>query len=895
MWDADAAHVLGLFERTSARRSPLCGAAARRSCRRSTCSSWRPHHLFDALLPRAGLLRDAPLAPGATTPTRRSSSPSKGLSILFVFCLVWSVGGALDDESRAPLRRVCAREGRPRRRHPAHDRPRARLALAPTGRRQGGDAPRARRRRRKAARPVVRRRGGASSTPPGPVFTPWLSLVPPFSYDPSTPFFEILVPTVDTVRSAFLLTANLEAGRPTLLCGASGVGKSVLTQRVLGELSKGSLWLSAQLNFSARTSASATQAMIEERLDKRRRTVLGPAPGKRLALFCDDVNMPMLETYGAAPPVELLRLLLDRGGLYDRGKPFWKEVQDVTLVSACGPPGGGRNPLTPRFVRHHHLVACRSRRAPAAHDPRGIFGGFVEGASGEVRECVKPLVERPSLCTTRSRDAAPDPAKPHYTFNLRDLSKVAQGVLRARRRAAAARPLLHLWWHEALRTLRPPRRRRRPRLAARDAAPLGVSTGRAAASRSRRRRSRRARSSTPPLDHLDDDRRRPRRPSRRVRGGARAPERLPPLLPPTSTSTRRRSARWPSSSSPTPSSTSAASAASSAPRAARRCSSASAARASSRSRASPPSCAARLREHRAAQGLRPGRLPRGPQGLYVGGGRGGAHTTFLFTDAHDRHEAFLEDIDSCSTRARCPDCSRRTSSTRSSTRCDEVARPAAGDARRACAALHLARARPPPPRARLLPRRRGLPLALPPVPLLINCTTIDWYDAWPEEALAAVASQVFERAAAEGEGGMQRGRGDARELGVLAGHVHASVREMAERFYVRAAAALVRDAALLPLKLLALYTSLLADQAARGGGRRWPGSRAASRKLKEARRRRRGMKVELSELQPVLEAKSIETSKLLVEVPARDTYRGPGEGARGARPQRRRQKPAAVR
>ena len=66
--------------------------------------------------------------------------------------------------------------------------------------------------------------------------------------------------------------------------------------------------------------------------------MLGPPPGKRLALFVDDVNMPALEQYGAAPPVELLRLLLDRGGLYDRGKPFWKDVIDVTLVCACGPP-----------------------------------------------------------------------------------------------------------------------------------------------------------------------------------------------------------------------------------------------------------------------------------------------------------------------------------------------------------------------------------------------------------------------------------------------------------------------------------------------------------------------------------------------------------------------------
>ena len=195
--------------------------------------------------------------------------------------------------------------------------------------------------------------------------------------------------------------------------------------------------------------------MIEARLEKRRRTELGPPPGKRLALFVDDVNMPALEAYGASPPVELLRLLLDRGGLFDRAKPLWKDVVDVTVVCACGPPGGGRNPLTPRFVRHHHVLAFPQ---PSAASLRtifsAIFGGFTASAPPEVRECVKPLVESSiGLYADVAATLLPVPAKPHYTFNLRDLSKVAQGVLRVKAATLAGRgPLLRLWWHECLRT-----------------------------------------------------------------------------------------------------------------------------------------------------------------------------------------------------------------------------------------------------------------------------------------------------------------------------------------------------------------------------------------------------------------------------------------------------------
>ena len=54
--------------------------------------------------------------------------------------------------------------------------------------------------------------------------------------------------------------------------------------------------------------------------------------------------MPATEQYGAQPPIEILRLFIDRKGLYDRETLEWKKVEDTTLIASGAKPGGGGPP-----------------------------------------------------------------------------------------------------------------------------------------------------------------------------------------------------------------------------------------------------------------------------------------------------------------------------------------------------------------------------------------------------------------------------------------------------------------------------------------------------------------------------------------------------------------------
>lgn len=294
-----------------------------------------------------------------------------------------------------------------------------------------------------------------------------------FKFDAALPFSELLVPTSDTTAYLHLFTLLTKVSSNVLLVGGSGTGKSVMVRDALARELPAADVSSFVINFSAQTSSLSVQEQVETSLERKRKGVLGAPPGKKIVCFVDDVNMPQREVYGAQPPIELLRQVVDRVphfrpgqgknppyaggcGFYDRKRHLWSDVVDVLLFAACGPPGGGRNPVCPRFFRHFTMLNV----SPASPQIlKVIFSSILDGHLGsqtytpDVKHLCKGTVEASiELYGRVSVELLPTPAKSHYTFNIRDLSKMFQGLLSLQAaHCPDAQTFVQLWIHESQR------------------------------------------------------------------------------------------------------------------------------------------------------------------------------------------------------------------------------------------------------------------------------------------------------------------------------------------------------------------------------------------------------------------------------------------------------------
>ena len=77
----------------------------------------------------------------------------------------------------------------------------------------------------------------------------------------STPFYKIMVPTVDTVRYDFLVHNLVLAGEPVLLVGPVGTGKTSVAQTVLQKLDA-STFSVLTINLSAQVCINWTISVI---------------------------------------------------------------------------------------------------------------------------------------------------------------------------------------------------------------------------------------------------------------------------------------------------------------------------------------------------------------------------------------------------------------------------------------------------------------------------------------------------------------------------------------------------------------------------------------------------------------------------------------------------------
>lgn len=272
-------------------------------------------------------------------------------------------------------------------------------------------------------------------------------------------FSNLFVPTMASTRAAYILEHLHKRGRSTLLTGDSGTSKTSTALMFFNELLQRDPEATKikKFSFSSATTLLIFQSSLDAELDKRGGKSFGPPGGKRMTIFLDDLHMPEKNEWGDAPTLELVRQLLETNNIcfLDKDKRGdLKSIEDVDYVAAMGHPLGGRNDIPNRLKRHFFII---NLLPPSSQSINDIYGQMLRGKFSHMGSSIKGILHglpdaTVHLWTAMRSKMLPSPSKFHYLFNLRDLSRVFQGVLHTPRNSLTSPSvLMHLWRHECIR------------------------------------------------------------------------------------------------------------------------------------------------------------------------------------------------------------------------------------------------------------------------------------------------------------------------------------------------------------------------------------------------------------------------------------------------------------
>ena len=179
-----------------------------------------------------------------------------------------------------------------------------------------------------------------------------------------------------------MIDIHLQRRKPILFIGSAGTGKTAVLRDYLNT-TKPEQVSHKTINFSSFTDSLALQKNIESMVEKKNGRNYGSATNKVLICFIDDFNMPYVDKYGTQSPIQLLRLILDYGSVFNREQLEERKFLQDLLFFGCLNQKSGSFTVDLRLQRNFSVF---SMYTPSQDVIKTIFGSILNAHFATIDE-----------------------------------------------------------------------------------------------------------------------------------------------------------------------------------------------------------------------------------------------------------------------------------------------------------------------------------------------------------------------------------------------------------------------------------------------------------------------------------------------------------------------------
>jgi len=249
---------------------------------------------------------------------------------------------------------------------------------------------------------------------------------------PDAIYNKIFVPLVDNIPYYYIAELYFKLSNPVFYMGKPSTGKSLMINKILNDMdiSKINYYnLRYLINYSS--NSKKLDNFLTSKLEYVKKNVIGDFYNRSINLFIDDVNLEKYDKFDTQSCVEYVRQINIQKFVYDMRSNTSKSLNKFKTIT-CGNISSQRKNLN--LDRYIHTTLIINQNNISEEGMTSLFKPVLEAH-------LKNYI--PNTCAITSFQFVqvsfvvlqflndylkPAPNRVHYKFDLRDISRVFQGI-----------------------------------------------------------------------------------------------------------------------------------------------------------------------------------------------------------------------------------------------------------------------------------------------------------------------------------------------------------------------------------------------------------------------------------------------------------------------------------